>query len=96
MAPFEKPKTAGFKFRRQHPLYDFIADFYCHDGKLVVEIDGDIHMNSNEREYDEDRTRVLREFGVSVLRFTNDEVLGNVDDVLMRIRDFSSKPTLIG
>ena len=81
-------KLAGFKFRRQHPLYDFIVDFYCHDGKLVVEIDGDVHLSSNEKEYDEDRTHILNEFGLSVLRFTNIEVIENVDDVLKKIRNF--------
>ena len=84
-------KLAGFKFRRQHPLYDFIVDFYCHDGKLIVEIDGDVHLNSNEKEYDEDRTGILNEFGLSVLRLTNDEVIQIVDGVLKRIRDFLSK-----
>jgi very-short-patch-repair endonuclease len=73
------------KFRRQHPVYSFIVDFYCHEYKLVIEIDGDIHKNQENLEYDDGRTAVLNKFGITVLRFSNDQVIYELDDVLFSI-----------
>lgn len=72
------------KFRRQVPFDRFVVDFYCHAAKLVVELDGKQHEWFAE--YDAERTRVLESRGVSVIRFTNAEVEGDLDDVLARIR----------
>ena len=44
----------GYKFRRQHPIFDFIADFYCHECKLIVELDGEYHNNIEQRQHDEE------------------------------------------
>ena len=79
-------KLNGFKFRRQHPLKQFIADFYCHEKKLIIELDGEIHQNPGNSEYDEGRTFELERFGLTVLRFNNDEVLKSLDKVLEKIR----------
>ncbi|MCU4156718.1 endonuclease domain-containing protein [Carboxylicivirga sp. A043] len=76
----------GLKFRRQHPIDIFIADFYCHEKKLVVEVDGQIH--NKQKEYDEGRTAELQRLGVSVIRFTNEEVENHVRDVYQRILTF--------
>jgi very-short-patch-repair endonuclease len=74
----------GAKFRRQAPFDRFVVDFYCHAAKLVVEIDGVQHQWFSD--YDAGRTEVLERLGLRVIRFTNDEVRGDVDSVLARIR----------
>ena len=68
------------RFRRQHRLGSYIADFYCHVAKLVIEVDGDSH--DERREYDEKRTYWINQRGVRVVRYTNDDVLKNVDGVI--------------
>ena len=78
-------KLKGFKFRRQHPLSHFIADFFCLESNLAIEIDGDYHNEREQREYDEGRTFELEELNVKVIRFTNEEVIGNTDFVLKKI-----------
>lgn len=54
-------KLNGMKFRRQHPLDMFIADFYCHEKKLIIELDGGIHETPEQQEYDEGRTFLLQD-----------------------------------
>jgi very-short-patch-repair endonuclease len=73
------------KFRKQHPLYIFIVDFYCHEYKLVIEVDGEIHNNKDSREYDLGRTATLNRFGIKVIRFTNDQILYDIDSVIAEI-----------
>jgi len=84
-------KFLGLKFYRQHPLFVevdgrqtfFIADFYCHQRKLAVELDGKIHDSQKQR--DIARTRVINDLGVSVSRFRNSEVERNVEGVLSKL-----------
>lgn len=78
-------KIGGCRFRRQHPIGRFIVDFYCVSAGLVLEVDGKIHAAQIER--DQVRTAVLQGMGLRVLRFTNNEVLQQTDDVLQRIRE---------
>jgi very-short-patch-repair endonuclease len=73
------------KFRRQHPVDIFIVDFYCHEHKLVVEIDGEIHLNNETYDYDSGRTNDLNKFGIKVLRFSNYQVIFKIDSVITRI-----------
>jgi very-short-patch-repair endonuclease len=73
----------GFKFRRQHPIGNFIVDFYCPQLKLIIEVDGSIH--DNQREYDQCRSEKLKEFVHYVLRFTNDQVIDDLPKVLEKI-----------
>ena len=80
-----KFRSEGFIFRRQHPVDIFIADFYCHKLKLVIEIDGEYHFRDNSLEYDDSRTGELERFGISVIRFKNEEVLNNCEAVLSKI-----------
>ena len=75
----------GTKFRRQHPLDIFIADFYCHERKLIIELDGGIHDNIEQQEYDDGRSFELEEKGFKILRFRNEEVLNNIDKVINKI-----------
>lgn len=79
-------KILGQKFRRQHPIDKYIADFYCYDAKLIIEIDGGIHNQLDNIEYDKGRSYELEELGITVLRFTNDEVNKNLTDVIGRIK----------
>jgi len=76
-------KLDGFKFRRQHVIDEFIVDFVCLSKKLVIEVDGKYHLSSDVKEADALRTKVLEEdLGYKVIRFTNEEVIGNTDTVL--------------
>jgi very-short-patch-repair endonuclease len=75
----------GFKFRRQHPIYDFIADFFCPECNLIIEIDGDYHHALEQEQYDIGRTFELNELGIRVIRFTNREVIENKAFVLKTI-----------
>ena len=76
-------KFLNLKFTRQFPIeYTllehkkyFIADFYCHEKKLIIEIDGTVHLNS--KDYDDDRTNILIKRGYSLIRFSNEDVLEN-------------------
>jgi len=72
-----------FKFRNQHPIYRYILDFYCFECKLAIEIDGDIH--ENKKDYDQDRDNFLKSLGIETMRFTNDEITGNIDKVIENI-----------
>lgn len=83
-------KLNGLKFRRQHPLHNYIADFYCHDKKLVIEIDGAVHMTTDNAEYDKGRTYELQELGVTVTRFWNDEVMKNIESVIAKIKEVAN------
>ena len=75
-------KLNGLKFRRQHPIAGFIADFYCFESGLIIEIDGCIHELSYYHEHDDGRTNVLESLGIKVIRFSNEEVLNNIEKVL--------------
>ena len=78
----------GLQFRRQQITSGYFADFYCFAASLVVEVDGPIH--DEQREYDTDRDDALRDRGFTVLRFTNEQVFGALDDVLISIRAATS------
>ena len=75
----------GYKFRRQHPIDIFIADFYCHKAKLVIEVDGEIHCKKENKEYDYNRIAELKGYGIKVIRFTNCEIENNIDKVIKEI-----------
>ena len=72
--------SGAFKFRRQHPLGPYVADFYCAEVQLVVELDGTSH--DARKEFDARRQRWLESQGIQVLRFSNHEVLQRLQDVL--------------
>ncbi|MBC7109313.1 MAG: endonuclease domain-containing protein [Methanomassiliicoccales archaeon] len=75
-------RLAGFKFRRQVPIGPYIVDFLCPEKRVIVEIDGGQHNFPDERSRDLERTRFLESKGYKVLRFWNNEVLGNPEGVL--------------
>ncbi len=78
-------KKTGHKIRRQHIIDDFIADFVCLSKKVVIEIDGKIHLQ--QKEYDELRTLRLKELGYEVIRFTNEEVFEDASIVTSKIKE---------
>ena len=69
----------GLKFRRQHPIQQYIVDFICPERKLIIELDGGQHAQAIE--YDEKRTQFLESKGYTVIRFWNNEVLTNIEGV---------------
>ena len=73
----------GLRFRCQHPVGLFIVDFYCPQCRLAVEVDGDIH--DQQVEHDTARTKQLDRFGYRVVRFSNQDVMTNLDEVLRQI-----------
>jgi very-short-patch-repair endonuclease len=77
----------GLKFRRQHPVNIYIADFYCHKFKLIIELDGDYHNQEEQKQKDEVRTEVLRLNGLKIIRFKNEEVEQDINQVLTTIKN---------
>jgi very-short-patch-repair endonuclease len=76
----------NYKFRRQHPIDTFIVDFYCHQEKLVIEIDGGYHLTKEQQEKDINRSAILERLGIKILRFTNEEVRnqkGNTTKIIL-------------
>ena len=78
-------RILGLTFRRQHPINQFIADFYCHKVRLVIEIDGSIHDIEDFRLRDTGREDEFEKFGLTTIRFKNEEVIKNTDSVINRI-----------
>jgi very-short-patch-repair endonuclease len=78
-------RLGGWHFRRQQIIDGFIVDFYCHRAGLVIEVDGPIHQQ--QKIEDAERTRALSQRGLKVIRFTNPEVMNNLNQVLQTITD---------
>ena len=81
-------KMNGLKFRRQHPLHYYIADFYCHEKKLIIEVDGGIHNSKATKEHDENRSAELERLGISVIRVTNEQIINSLGEVIKTIKRF--------
>ncbi len=77
----------GVHFRRQQVIAGFIVDFYCHKSALVVEVDGDVHEEIEQKENDIKRDKALNELGLKIVRFKNDEVLKNLSQVVGKIKE---------
>jgi len=77
----------GIKFRRQHPVGGYILDIYCPAANLGVELDGGVHEEKEQSEYDRQREKNLSSLGVKIIRFWNSEVEGEIDVVLQAILD---------
>jgi very-short-patch-repair endonuclease len=85
-----KSSQLGVRFKAQHPIDIFIADFYCHSYKLVVEVDGGIH--NEQKDYDEGRTAELERFGIKVIRFSNKEILTDIENIINNIKICITNP----
>jgi cyclase len=88
-----KNQQNGCRFKRQHPIKFFIADFYCHNAKLVIEVDGGYHDVPEQYQYDRERDNELSELGLKILHFTNDQVIYDIDNVLKIINSHLTIPT---
>ncbi len=85
-------KLSNRKFYRQYPLFHdftgketfFVADFYCHEAKLIIELDGKYHQYRLKA--DKERTKILNYLGLSVIRFRNEEVLKDSNEVIMKVK----------
>ncbi len=80
-------QMGSFKFYRQKVIGGYVADFYCHRAKLAIEVDGADHRTHHGIEQDGLRDQYMKSLGITVLRFTNDEVLGSIDGVIRIIRE---------
>jgi very-short-patch-repair endonuclease len=98
-------KILGLRFKAQHPIDIFIADFYCHKLKLIIEIDGDSHNSADETAYDEGRSDEMQKLGIDTIRFSNDDIQNELSAVLRKLEnkcklllnsDQLSTPTLKG
>ena len=78
---FLRLKPEGFKFRRQHPFGRYILDFYCHRAKLAIEIDGKYHELPEQKRLDGIRTNDIVNSGIQELRFTNEDVINQFEEI---------------
>lgn len=84
-ARLNRNQILGLQIRRQHPIDRFIADFYIAKIKLVIEIDGSIHELPENKDYDIGRSEILNDFGIIVIRFSNAQVISNINQVIIEI-----------
>ena len=87
MARLRNRQLVGMKFRRQHPIGPYIVDFYCHEARLAIELDGSGHQDEDQADYDRIRSTELESKGVKVMRFWNQDVTDNLDGVLEAITE---------
>ena len=80
-----RKQLSGKRFRRQHPIETFIIDFYCHEARLVIEVDGGIHLEKEHKEYDSGRSNELEQLGLKIIRFTNEQIKNNLNEALREI-----------
>ena len=74
-----RKRLNGVKFRRQHPIGRYIADFYCPEAHLVIELDGKVHLFKDQKDYDKVRQEVIEMRGIRVLRIKNEEIEQNIE-----------------
>jgi very-short-patch-repair endonuclease len=86
-------KLKGYPFRRQRPVLNYIADFMCKELMLIIEVDGSIHNLEEVIQKDKERQQALEAAGFTVLRFTNEEVLTNIQWVQSYLEDWIEKKT---
>ena len=79
-------QVLGLQFRRQHPINRFIADFYCPEIKLIIEVDGSIHELPEYQSQDLGRSDILNDFGITVIRFTNEQIIEEIDSTIEQIK----------
>lgn len=86
----------GNRFLRQYSIGEYIIDFYCPRLRLAIEIDGKQHTETDKKLYDQARDMYLKNLGINVLRFWNDEVLRDLDNVILKISSFPSTEGKVG
>jgi very-short-patch-repair endonuclease len=83
-------KIDGYKFRRQQPVFDYVVDFFCHELKLIIEVDGEIHSLLENITYDIKRDKILKQNGYHIIRLSNLEIETNLDSTSLKIRTYIS------
>jgi len=86
-----RDRRLGWKFRRQVPVDSYVVDFYCAELKLVVEVDGEIHLDPRQVAHDKSRDTHLRSIGCTILRFSNESVVLDLDAVRRQITETASR-----
>ncbi len=84
----QNKQLEGKKFRRQHSLGSYIVDFYCPEDRITIELDGEVHNNPVNEQYDLQRDEYINSLGIKVIRFKNADVFERVDNVLNEIRGY--------
>lgn len=87
-------RFGGCKFFRQYGIGEYVADFYCPQHKLVIEIDGGQHYSDEGKEYDQSREEYMSSLGIKTIRFSNLDVLQNIDGVLSQIEKEVNSPSV--
>jgi len=82
-----RKQLEGYRFRRQHPVKDFILDFFCYEAMLGIEVDGSVHEELTHAERDLERTRMLNELGINIIRFTNQQITTDMNNVIAAISE---------
>jgi very-short-patch-repair endonuclease len=91
---YEFLRHREYQFHRQKPLIDYIADFYAPAYKLVIEIDGNQHHSNDGKEADQERTKALNSYGLEVIRFRNEEIDNNFEEVCSKILSYTNNSPL--
>ena len=93
-----KKRQLGYQFHRQVPLLDYIVDFYCHELRLAIEVDGKCHESDSAKQYDAERQTILQECGIRFLRFHDEKMKGDINKVIAAIRAWiaNGRPRLPG
>ena len=84
---------AGYRFRRQHAISNYVVDFFCFEKAIVIEIDGGIHDEPENQEKDANRSAELDRLGLKVIRFKNEEVLNDMETVIKKIHEALYSPS---
>ena len=82
----------GVKFRRQHGIGHYIVDFYCPELKLIIEVDGESHFFEDAQAYDKIRDKFMLELGLTTIRFSNHEIMTNIDGICQLIQQVVKTP----
>jgi very-short-patch-repair endonuclease len=90
----QKKQLKGRKFRRQHSIKNFIVDFYCASENLIIELDGGIHLDFAQQNYDFERTKILEGLGFKIIRFENKLIFERLPEVLEEISGQFKPPRL--
>ena len=81
-------QVEGYKFRRQQPIFDYIVDFYCHEIKFIIEVDGPIHSLPEQAEYDKRREKILKTNGYTIFHLSAAEIISNLEASVSRLKNF--------
>lgn len=78
-------RLGGYKFRRQHGVGNYVVDFYCAQKKVSVEADGEVHDSEQSKKNDRNRDVFIEKYGIKILRFANDEIERNIEEIAGKI-----------